>query len=232
MIDCYRTRFEGLVEIRDPPEVWTPEGAYSAPNFIARRELRAKMALGEACLEVEQMVPEQRLPTAGEFYQITKRLRKTDPEIADSMLSGNSKRTSTILDYRHGRRMSLKRGREYYFTGLLIQVPEVDGNGKILKEKGGIPRAIQSWEMPLPLESGYIGKMDPIFDRLLDTLHGMKNARKRHPKAFLSITPRGLVSVTRSGWYSPQKRVKRIDMGTIDVGIPSRLVSAWGCAKI
>ena len=195
-----------FVYLRDPPAVWTPSGYRTAPQYLCVDKMPTKQNLIQAIDMAKGRTPRQRLLTSGEWYQISLRLEETNPEIENNMITGPSEATATIADYEHGKKVEKKSGLAY-FDGLLMQHPETDGNGYLATDEKGILKARDMWEMPLPLKGGYIDGMPKNFKKFIDTIYGMRSARKKlklpHAYLFWSENPTGLISLLRGGWIWP-----------------------------
>ena len=202
MKDTPTSTYEGFVILERPVHVWTTDGYYIAPRQIDTKKTSSKTTLPQIIAEARNKKPRQRPLTAGEWYMIREMLEQTEPGIEESMITAPYERTSTILDYIHGRgrRKYSKKG---YYDGLLIQIPEADDEGNLIKDEKGILKARHIWEMALPIKSDYVKNMPPELDTFLNTIYGMDDARNKLPDyAHVSIKYDGLRNLVRGqSWH-------------------------------
>lgn len=218
--------FPVFLQDSSPPEFWTPDGYRRLPD-VDLKPMRTSCGLGEYIQEAGKQG--KRLLTSGEWHQTAVRFIEACPEAGRMVPNWKSmERVSTILRYNCGRKKTRK-GAEYY-DGLLIQSPEADDEGKLLRDSGGIPIARDVWEMALPAKCFYAKNADPVFDRLVDTLYGMENARKLViDRAFVMVIAEGERGVLWKGWDSEDRF--SID-ATHEPWVPSLIVSARACSDI
>lgn len=191
-----------FVNITDPVKVYTPSGSRSFRCRVGAYHLPPDRTMEKDIQAIKAIHRRATHLTSGEWYQILLRLEETNDEIAQNMRGPTHDRTATILDYEHGKKVVKKSGS--YFDGLVIEHPETDKKGNFVYD-GDILRARDVWEMPLPLEPLeqfiIIGKMPKIFDKFLDTIYGMKNARNEVRGGYVEIdlpsSGNGLVNLIR-----------------------------------
>ncbi len=204
-----QTEYKNLLTTQQPVEVWIPNGSYTAPRRIDTNKMPVNTTLPEVILEAGGRNPRQRILTSGEWHRIRENLQRTNAKVEEGMITGPYERTSTILDYTHGRK-----GDGDYFCGLLIQIPEVVDDGNFAEDEKGILKARYIWEMALPIKSDHVKNMPPELDPFLDTIYGMKEARKILPDYayFYMEKPEGLISLLRGDWAWPDRGRRRVDV--------------------
>ncbi len=207
--ESQQREYKHLLQIGEPMEIWTPDGCYKAPGHIDKNKMPDSLTLPQVIIEAAKRNPRQRIMTSGEWYQIREKLQETTPDVEKIMVSGSYERTSTILDFDHGK----KNKKDKYFDGLLIQIPKVDDEGNLSVDEKGILKARHLWEMALPLKSDHVNNMPPELDMFIDTIYGMKGVRKELPNyAYISITPEGLRNLLRGDWSWPDHESRRVDV--------------------
>jgi hypothetical protein len=203
---------QGLVRIMQR-EIWTPEGPYRSPAFIAAEKSSVCQALPDVMAEARSRDSEQRLLTSGEWHQIRVYSHEQSPHLEESMITGCYEMTSTLLDFEHD---------------LIIQLPVLDNAGELVIDKKGIIQGRHIWKMALPRIAGYVNHMPDHFDTFFNTIYGMEDSMRRLPMyTYLDIeeNPRGIRTLLRGNL--PDRRAKGFGVH----GNWGPLDSGWGVAS-
>ncbi len=193
-----------FVYFKDPIDVWTPRGYRKSPRYLCVDKMPEKSLQKHIDL-AKAMNPKQRIITSGEWHQMDWIMQRTNPDLEEDMVTSPYERTSTILDYVHGKRIEKKSGLAY-FDGLLMQNPETDDKASFIFDEKRIMKAKDTWEMALPLIGNNPTNMHRVFNRFIDTIYGMKRARNRlwpdTSYIYLPDNPREFINIIRGnfGW--------------------------------
>ncbi|NYZ77322.1 hypothetical protein H0O02_03330 [Candidatus Micrarchaeota archaeon] len=203
----FQIRGRNYVDMTDngnPVLVWTPSGLREAPNIVGAEDTPPNRTMPHDLNDIRQTLsPGAGRLASGDFYRVLFRLEKTNPEVARSMVTGSYKATGTLADFSHCKKV-YKNGTAY-FDGLLVQHPETDGE-RLLTDDRGIIRARDVWEMPLPLEGGYVKELlreTPVLGKFFDAIYGMENAGHHLPDyAHLNWpnNPTDVLNLLRGRW--------------------------------
>lgn len=170
--------FLDLSTLGELPTIWTPSGSYTAPGFLQTEVKCIGYSLqGSMAYLAKETHPSARIPTSGEWYRLMEFLGEKDPALSDRMVTEGVQRTSTLIDYDHGKLC----GNGKWFDGLLYQIPELDGDSGCLADDqfNGIVRARYVDRMALPLNDFNVRNMLPEFEPLLNAIFGMEDARRQ-----------------------------------------------------
>jgi len=203
--------YQGMLHLEKPLYVWTPDGGYEMPRWIAVEKSSASRTLFQTMQEMQAACPKQRPLTSGEWSVAREHVQAAHPEIEKGMITGLYEKTATILDYIHG-----SRGQSGdWFDGLIIQIPESNGKEPVTDEKG-IIKARDVWHAALPLKPDYAKSLPSDCDTFLNIIHGAEGARKKLPGyAYVNVFPEGgLNNLVRGRWLYGGRGRRR---GRVDV---------------
>jgi hypothetical protein len=171
-----KSEIPGMYKLITPVQRWIPErsgGRYvDCPRYISTEET----VTGSRRFDVAELIFKQKSPAwrhmaAGEYFVIREALRRENPNFSRNI--GRPEMTGTLLFYPERGR---KRIRGYH-SGFLIDIPETDEKGMIIKDEKGIPKGRYVFEMALPIKGMFFRQMGRNLRAFKDVVHGKKDAR-------------------------------------------------------
>jgi hypothetical protein len=181
-----------LIRIDADIHIWTPGGEYTAPNLIAMDKVPIEDNYGQTANFLRRQTPSQYPLTSGEWNMTRICAQRANTELEHDMITGPLEKTSTFVDYKNG---------------LVIQVPIIDEEGRIVTDEKGIIKGRDMWPMALPREGGLVEKLvveNPDLAEFFDTIYGMKDVARypSSPLLYMDEPPFGVISILRGNWLS------------------------------
>ncbi len=224
--DTQRELYTSVVQLPEPPEIWTPDGSYRGPTIIDRRKMPVRQTLFQATREAASRYPAMAPLTSGEWFQILLALENEAHDVAEDMVSDSVERTSTLLNYAHGKR------RNEWCNGFLIQFPDFDENGNIVRDERRVPKGKYVCEIALPTKTGYVKDMPTECDPFINAIYGMPDARRQLPDyayhyAYLWLAPDDIRNLLRGYWCRLDRECRRVDVdGRGEPSLPDAVVAS------